>query len=31
LIAGKLEARDAAGDLEATKYREIAPRLKALT
>jgi hypothetical protein len=31
LIAGKVEARYAAGDLDQVRYQEIAPRLNALT
>ena len=31
LMAGKVENRYAAGDLDATRYQEIAPRLNALT
>jgi len=30
LVAGKVEARFSAGDLDAERYREIAPRLKAI-
>ena len=30
LIAGKVEARHASGDLDGTRYQEIAPRLNAL-
>lgn len=31
LIAGKLEARYAAGDLDDARYQEVAPKVKALT
>ena len=31
MVSGKVEARYAAGDLDATKYQEIAPRIGALS